>query len=97
AIACGANHNLLLGPNVPPTATPQTVSGSANSDLLVRLSGADTNGDMLSFRVISLPIMGALYQYSGTGRGAPITKGNTTVNDSSGRVIFAPELNGAGS
>jgi len=79
-----------------PQATAQTVSGYANHDLAIALSGTDSGENPLSYRVTALPAVGALYQFSGGSRGAAISSANTSVMDGSGRIVFAPELNQTG-
>jgi len=68
--AGGYYHSLALGVNSPPLASPQTVSGPANADLLITLSGSDLNWDLLTFRITALPGAGALYQSNRGARGA---------------------------
>jgi hypothetical protein len=48
-------------------------------------------------RVASLPAVGALYQYTNGVRGPVIAAPNLAVTDASGRIIFAPAINGIGS
>ena len=89
AIAAGGDHSLAIG-NRAPSAAGQFVYASANHDRLVVLAGADLDGDVWTCRITSLPSSGALYQYSATGRGAPIEVPGTPVTDLSKRLIFAP-------
>ena len=96
AVAGGAYFNLVLG-NRAPLASPQSVSGYANRDLVVTLGGTDPDGDSIKFRVTSLPSAGALYQYELGVRGAAITAVDTAVTDAQGRVLFAPAPGGWGS
>ncbi len=91
-IAGEGAHNLALA-NLPPAATPKTVSVPANFDSVITLSGTDTNTDLLSFKIVTLPAVGALYQFITNGRGSPILAPNTPVIDSLGRLWFAPETN----
>jgi hypothetical protein len=49
----------------------------------------------MTLTITSLPDTGALYQYTPTGRGAPITAANTAISNSN-RVIFAPDLGSSG-
>ena len=88
---------LALAPNVPPQVVLQTVSGFPNSDLSIALPASDVNGDPLTLRIIGLPAVGALYQFTNGVRGAAIANAGTIVSDSAGRVIFAPVTNGFGS
>jgi alpha-tubulin suppressor-like RCC1 family protein len=91
-IAGEGAHNLALV-NLPPVATPKTVAVPANFDSVITLSGTDTNTDLLSFKIVTLPAVGTLYQFTTNGRGSPILAPNAPVNDSVGRVWFAPEPN----
>jgi alpha-tubulin suppressor-like RCC1 family protein len=93
----GASHSLALGADLPPQAVSQICSGPANADLVIHLSGYDGNGDWLSFRMVTLPGAGTLYQYVGGTRGDVISAANLAVGDSQGQVIFAPETNAVGS
>lgn len=95
-IAAGGFHSLALGGNVPPVANSQTNSGFMNQDLVIIPNVSDANNDALTGRVASLPMQGTLYQYSGGTRGPQITVPNTTITDSSFRVIFAPAPNNDG-
>ena len=95
-IAKGILHTFALA-NMPPTANSQTVSGPANHDLLVTLSGSDVNGETLAFRIVSLPANGSLFQFTTNGRGAPITSVGSWVTDPLGRIVFAPGTNQFGS
>ena len=95
-IAGGYSHNVSLGGNLPPTAQGQAVSGGANSDLVVKLEGADPNGDIVTHRIVSLPAAGELFQFANGLRGAAIVSSNTMINDALGRVIFAPVTNDYG-
>jgi alpha-tubulin suppressor-like RCC1 family protein len=94
--AAGQYDSLIVGPNMPPTIMTQTVIGAANSDLVITPSGSDANGDVLNFRIASVPSVGALYQYTAGGPGAAITTPNTPATDSFGRVIFAPQTGASG-
>jgi len=95
-LACGPNHCLTIGGNLAPTATSATNSAYPNHDLPLSLTGSDPNGDLLGFRVNSMPTRGSLYQYNAGQRGAVISSNNTPVTDVSGRVLFAPALNTTG-
>ncbi len=97
AIACGENASLALAANVPPQARGVIVSGPANRDQVIMLQGSDANGDLLGFRIVSLPATGSLYQYSAGDRGSLITAAGASVDDPSGRLIFAPAPQGFGS
>ena len=90
AIATGDQHCFALGPNIAPTSSALTIQGGMNQDLVAPVSFADINGDLLTYRVASLPAGGSLYQYTTNGRGAPITAAGTLLTDSKARCIFAP-------
>lgn len=96
AMSAGGRHNLAVGNNCAPTVAAQSFTGYGNTDVMLRLSGTDPNGDKLGYRIISLPNRGTLYQYETGGRGAAIVGENTAVADPDGRVLFVPELNQAG-
>ena len=90
AISSGDYHSLALCPsNVPPRAFPKSTSGPINADLVISLQGWDANGDVLSLRISSLPTNGALYQYTGSGRGVPILNLGTPLTDAT-RIVFSP-------
>lgn len=95
AIAAGTAQSLAIG-NVRPTVLARSFSGAANSDLLVTLSGSDTNSDALDFRLNSLPGTGKLYQYVAGQRGAALTN-QSSVSDPQRRLFFAPPANAYGS
>jgi len=95
ALAAGWYSVVELG-NRAPVAFGQTVSGPANHDVAISLTGSDPNGDGLSFRISSLPTAGGLYQYVGGARGPAIIDPGTPVSDASGRVLFAPAPNAYG-
>ncbi|HEU5069510.1 MAG TPA: choice-of-anchor Q domain-containing protein [Verrucomicrobiae bacterium] len=77
--------------NTPPVAASQSVTGFGNSDLVIPLSGNDVDGDVLSYTVETLPLIGTLYQYAGGGRGTAITTNGTPVMDDGARVVFVPQ------
>ncbi len=95
SIAAGAAQSLAIG-NVRPAVLPRSFFGAANSDLLVTLSGSDTNSDVLIYRVANIPAAGKLYQYAAGTRGGLLTDGDG-VSDSQRRLIFAPHANAYGS
>ena len=97
AVAGGGNRGLAIGPNLPPVAQTLTNSGYPNHDLVIQVQGSDPNGDLLSYRIESLPSAGALYEYANGVRGAAIAAPDTSVSDVSNRVIFAPVANMLGS
>lgn len=90
AAAGGDSHSAALG-NAAPTASSISTTGYVSHDVVATLSGYDLNKDPLAFRLISLPMQGAFYQYgSGGSRGPAIGAGNPIVSDPLGRVIFSP-------
>jgi hypothetical protein len=97
AVAGGDYLCLAIGPNLPPLAQALTNSGYSNHDSVIQLRGSDPNGDLLSYRVASLPAAGGLYEYDAGVRGAAITAPGTSVSDALGRVIFVPATNALGS
>ena len=84
------NDNLVVGGNIPPLTAPLNVQGAGTNDVTIMFSGVDYNGDVLSFRIQSLPTNGVIFQYAGGARGDPISVTNSIVTDQLGRVIFAP-------
>jgi len=50
----------------------------------------------LNYRILSIPVAGALYQNSGGSRGSPINLINVTIADLSGQVVFAPAAGATG-
>jgi hypothetical protein len=96
AVSSGDYHSLALAPgNLPPLALAKSATGAVNTDLIISLIGWDPNGDALSFRITSPPTNGTLYQYTGSGRGDPITAPDTPVSDPL-RVLFSPSLDALG-
>jgi alpha-tubulin suppressor-like RCC1 family protein len=96
AVSGGGYHSLALG-NIPPQAVSGVSSGLANHDLIIPLTASDANSDRLTFRVSTLPTVGALYQCLADGsRGAAISVAGTDVTDAQGRVIFVPATNAFG-
>jgi hydroxylaminobenzene mutase len=90
AISSGDYHSLALSPvNLPPRVFSRTATGPLNSDLIVTLAGWDPNGDVLGFRIASLPTNGTLYQYTGSGRGDPITSPDSSLTDPL-KLVFSP-------
>lgn len=96
AIAGGGWHSLAAIPNVVPITYATTTAGLPGHDQLVTLRGNDFNGDELAFRVATLPVAGALYQYTPEGRGDLIAMPDTPLKDPSGRLYFAPAPDGLG-
>ncbi len=60
------------------------------------LQGNDPDGDALTFKIVSPPAKGALFQYAFGLRGPPILLPEAPVTDAAGRVIFAPGTNEVG-
>lgn len=87
AVAAGGYHNLTLG-NLPPSAQDQTNFSFAGQDVTITLQGSDANGDFLTYRVVTLPTAGKLFQWTPSGRGSSITATNSVVEDIGGRVIL---------
>lgn len=90
SVAAGGSHILALC-NLLPRATNGVFVGLVGQDLTLTLSGSDADNDPLVYRLVSLPTIGTLYQWTPGGRGAAITAPNTMVTDSQARLIFAPE------
>lgn len=95
AIAAGDYSCVALG-NVTPKAISKVLSGSANADTTVTLSGEDSSGEVLQFRIAVLPLTGTLFQCLNGARGDPIVLPNTLISDLQGRVVFVPATNAAG-
>ena len=89
AIAGGTNFSMAIG-DQPPVSGNTSVSGYVNHDLAFALPASSPDGTALNFHILSLPAAGALYQFSGGGRGLPVTSANTLVSDPGGQIIFAP-------
>jgi alpha-tubulin suppressor-like RCC1 family protein len=89
AIAGNTGYGLALG-DARPQALPQTVFGGANQDLVIHLSGFDANAQALTFRVGSLPAVGALYQCNNGIRGPAIASPDMLVSDPAGQVVYVP-------
>ena len=89
AVACGTNFGLALGNQIP-LVNSLAVSGYVSHDLTLALPGTDPDGNALSFRLLSLPAAGTLYQSANGVRSTPVTTPNTLVTDPLGRLIFAP-------
>ncbi len=89
AISAGMNFALAIGDQAP-QADNTTVTGFINHDLLFALPASNPDGNPLTYRVLSLPASGTLYQASGSSRGLLISTPNTQITDPNGQVIFAP-------
>ena len=98
SVATGAGHNvaLLEDKNASPQVLAKTATGVMNQDLVIGLTGFDPGGKPLAFRVLTLPAVGALFQYDNGARGTAITINDTAVSDLSGRVIYSPAPDGVG-
>lgn len=86
----GFDGGLFLAADGAPVANSQTVSGPANHDIVITLTGTDPNTDALTYRIASFNGIGTLYQYSAGTRGPAITNNDTIVTSSTHQVIFAP-------
>ncbi|HSY17434.1 MAG TPA: LamG-like jellyroll fold domain-containing protein [Candidatus Acidoferrales bacterium] len=95
AVAGGLSFGLAIG-NQLPQVNSAIVNGYINHDLAFALPGVDPDGNPLTYRVLSLPVNGSLYQSSGGTHGTPISAPNTPVSDPSGQLIFAAVTNGTG-
>ncbi len=95
SLAAGNGHVMALC-DLLPHATNQVFVGLVGQDLTLALSGSDPDNDPLIYRIVSLPTVGTLYQWTAGGRGTAITTPNTTVTDSQARLIFAPASAAAG-
>jgi alpha-tubulin suppressor-like RCC1 family protein len=96
AIAIGPLQPMLLQPNSPPSVSPRTYITLANQDFVLTPPNSDPDYDQLTLRISSLPAIGNLYQYSGSGRGPLISAPNTPITDYFGRLIYTPATNGFG-
>ena len=83
--------------NVAPTADPQTVTVLEDAAArVITLTGADADGDAVSFVIDTLPSGGTLYQVASNGTlGAAIGAGGTTLSNG-GNVAFVPTANANG-
>ena len=95
AISGGVNFALAIGDQVP-QANNTTVTGFINHDLLFPLNASNPDGNPLTYRVLSAPTSGTLYQSSAGSRGSLINTPNTQVTDPNGQVIFAPGTGNTG-
>ncbi|MBI5384137.1 MAG: hypothetical protein HZA90_05565 [Verrucomicrobia bacterium] len=96
-VSGSGSSTMVIAPNLAPQAVEQTLTALVNRDHVVALNGADLNGDVLRFRISSLPSQGRLFQYADGVRGASIEAPDTLVSDPAGRIVFAPETNAWGS
>lgn len=79
-----------------PTVTSQSVSGLANADLPIWLWESAPYRDLASYKILTLPARGTLYQCTTSGGRGSIISVNDMVTDPSGRVIFVPTTNTCG-
>ena len=89
-VANGRVHSLAVVniSNATPVAFCQTNKGFVGQDLLITLSGTDSDKDALLYRIASLPDAGSLYQWTGSGRGAVIEETNTAIEAIDGKVVL---------
>jgi len=90
SLSAGGRHNLALVSNSAPVIFAQQLAPPPNADVVVTLSAADPDNDLLITRITTVPAAGQLYQYTNNTRGALITTPETIVTDPQRRVIFAP-------
>ena len=96
AIAGGGSHTLVSALNRGPSGIPQSTCAVRGMDKVITLGGVDPEGDMLRFRITTLPATGALYQYENGARGAIIDAPGAVVTDPGGRIIYVPPDTGSG-
>ncbi len=89
AVASCGYYNLILADNARPVANSQWLNAFVDEDKVITFSGSDTNNDILSFKIFSLPTKGTLYQYDNGTRGAFISSTNTVVTDPLNRIWYA--------
>lgn len=78
-IADRANNRIRrVGLNIPPTASPQAVATDEDTDLVVTMTGSDTEGETLTFTVATPPMRGTLSSI-------------TFVNGTTSRITYAPD------
>jgi hypothetical protein len=74
-----------------PICTSQNINTLEDTDLIITLSGVDSEGDAMTAKITSLPTNGVLYQTNdGVTKTNPILSINTTVTNSEKKVIFEP-------
>jgi alpha-tubulin suppressor-like RCC1 family protein/sugar lactone lactonase YvrE len=95
-LAAGETYTLVSVENRAPSATPQTVYAARGVDRIITLAGADPENDLLTFKVMTLPATGALYQFASGVRGPVIATAGETVTDPGGRIVFGPPPTGSG-
>ncbi|HIA85247.1 MAG TPA: T9SS type A sorting domain-containing protein [Candidatus Marinimicrobia bacterium] len=78
-------------------AIPQTVSATEDTDVTITLTGADKDGDPLSYKITTLPANGYLFQTSdGTTKGDTIKSVPTTISGPVHRIIYLSAKDGNG-
>lgn len=87
---------VAIGPNLSPVARSATNALYPNVCGVISLSATDPNQDTLTFRILSLPTRGNLWQFSANGLGAPVTIAGSLVEDSLGRLFFQAATNDLG-
>jgi Bacterial Ig domain/RTX calcium-binding nonapeptide repeat (4 copies) len=74
-----------------PVANTKTLGVDLTQPSPIALTGTDGDGDPLSFKILSLPPNGKLFQTTdGNAPGAEITEPNTVVTNAEGLVLFVP-------
>ncbi|MDD5388106.1 MAG: Ig-like domain-containing protein [Gallionellaceae bacterium] len=98
-VSSGAFGQLGSGQSAPawsPADTPlhNTVTTWRDTGVAITLSGADVDGDALTYAITRLPSQGTLYQTSdGVTRGDPV---NMLVSNPQGQVIYVPAPGASG-
>ena len=87
-VACGSRSSIAIAGNIRPTAIPLRYQTRAGGEVLVTLAAVDPNRDAVSYRILTLPAGGALYQSTTSNQpGSPIGAGDVVTN-AGGRVVF---------
>ena len=82
--------------NQAPVADPQSgLTVNSCSTLTVTLTGTDSDGDPLTYKISTLPLHGDLYDGTGTG-GTHITSVPYTVTDGTHKVTYQPDSSYSG-
>ena len=63
-LAAGGTYTLVSVENRAPSATALTIYAARGVDRVIALAGADPENDLLTFKVMTLPAAGALYQFA---------------------------------
>jgi len=78
-------------------ALAQTVTADEDIDKTITLAGTDVDGDILSYKITTLPANGYLFQTSdGTTRGDTITSIPTNISYANHQVIYISAKDGNG-